>query len=91
MSTSNALAAAGIDELDVRQIPNLERHPLVFAQFDALAVGESFVLVDSHDPIPLRQEFARTRPNTYEWRLLEGSRAAQLWRIRIVRLAESAV
>jgi uncharacterized protein (DUF2249 family) len=91
MTTSNAPPVADIDELDVRQMPNPERHPLIFARFDGLAVDESFVLVDSEDPISLRQQFARTRPNTYEWRLLEGSRADQLWRIRIVRLAEAAV
>lgn len=89
MTTSHAPAVAGTGELDVRQIPKPEQHPLIFARFDALAAGESFVLVDSHDPIPLRQEFSRSRPRAYEWRLLEGSRADQLWRIRIVRLAES--
>ena len=28
---------------------------MIFARFDALAPGESFVLVNSHDPIHLRQ------------------------------------
>ena len=50
------------DELDVRQIPKSQRHPMIFARFDALAAGESFVLVNSHDPIHLREEFARDRP-----------------------------
>jgi uncharacterized protein (DUF2249 family) len=47
---------------------------MLFARFDALAAGESFVLVNSHDPVHLRQEFARDRPGAYDWRYLEGSR-----------------
>jgi uncharacterized protein (DUF2249 family) len=35
------------DELDVRQIPKSLRHPMIFARFDALDAGESFVLVNS--------------------------------------------
>ena len=79
-------AAADTDELDVRQIPKSQRHPMIFARFDALAAGESFVLVNNHDPIHLREEFARDRPGAYDWRYLEGS--DMLWRIRIVRITE---
>ena len=61
---------------------------MIFARFDALAAGESFVLVNSHDPIHLREEFARDRPGAYDWRYLEGSQSDRLWRIRIVRITE---
>ena len=50
---------------------------MIFARFDALAAGESFVLVNSHDPIHLREEFARDRPGAYDWRYLEGSQVRQ--------------
>jgi uncharacterized protein (DUF2249 family) len=79
---------AGTDELDVRQIPKHLRHPMIFARFDALAVGDSFVLVNSHDPKHLREEFARDRPGAYAWRYLESNQAERLWRIRIVRITE---
>jgi uncharacterized protein (DUF2249 family) len=79
------------DEFDVRQIPKSQRHPMIFARFDALAAGESFVLVNSHDPIHLREEFARDRPGAYEWRYLQGSQSDRLWRIRIVRITEGDV
>jgi uncharacterized protein (DUF2249 family) len=78
----------GTDELDVRQIPKSQRHPMIFDRFDALRVGESFVLVNSHDPIHLREEFARDRHGMYEWRYLESSQAEKLWRIRIIRVTE---
>ena len=81
-------AADHTDELDVRQIPKSQRHPMIFARFDALAAGESFVLVNRHDPIHLREEFARDRPGAYDWRYLEGRQSDRLWRIRIVRITE---
>lgn len=72
-------------ELDVREIPKPQRHPLIFSRFDALAVGESFVLVNSHDPKHLRAEFERDHPGTYEWTYVPtGDR--RLFRIRIRRL-----
>ncbi len=74
------------EELDVRAVPKPERHPLIFARFDTLAVGDSFVLVNSHDPKHLRQEFERDHPGAYAWTYLPtGDR--QLWRIKITRRA----
>jgi uncharacterized protein (DUF2249 family) len=85
MTLHDPHAAADTDELDV---PKSQRHPMIFARFDALAAGESFVLVNSHDPIHLREEFARERPGAYDWRYLEGSPSERLWRVRIVRITE---
>ena len=39
--------------IDVREIVPRERHPLIFQKFDDLAAGESFELVNDHDPKPL--------------------------------------
>ena len=39
--------------LDLRSIPPYERHPKVFAAFDALESGESLTLVNDHEPTPL--------------------------------------
>jgi len=36
----------------VRTIGPRERHPLIFATFDALQEGEPFTLVNDHDPMP---------------------------------------
>ncbi|MDG5482003.1 DUF2249 domain-containing protein [Mycolicibacterium gadium] len=88
MTLYDPRATTDADELDVRQIPKPQRHPMIFDRFDALASGESFVLVNSHDPTHLREEFARDRPGDYEWRYLQGSASEKLWRIRIVRVTE---
>lgn len=73
-------------DLDVREIAKPLRHPLIFDRFDALAVGESFVLVNSHDPKHLRQEFERDHPGAYDWDYLKRAESdPRLWRIRITR------
>ena len=48
-------------QLDVRPIPPREKHPAIFATFDALSPGESFILVNDHDPFPLRYQFQAER------------------------------
>jgi uncharacterized protein (DUF2249 family)/quercetin dioxygenase-like cupin family protein len=69
-------------EVDVRGVPKPQRHPLIFERFAALAVDESFVLINSHDPKHLRQEFDRDHPGTHTWEYLESG---PVWRIRIGR------
>jgi uncharacterized protein (DUF2249 family)/quercetin dioxygenase-like cupin family protein len=70
------------DELDVRHVPKPQRHALIFSQFAALPPSGSFVLVNSHDPKHLRQEFERDHPGTYTWRYLE---TGPTWRIQITK------
>lgn len=68
-------------ELDVREIPPRERHPRIFALFDGLKPGESFVLVNDHDPKPLYYQFQAERPGQVDWIYLEEG--PLVWRVRI--------
>ncbi len=77
-------APPAVDELDVRRIPQRERHPTVLAAFDKLAVGGSFTLVSDHDPRPLAYQFAAEHPESHRWEDLERGPA---WRVRITRTA----
>src|SRR5262245_31517116 len=82
----DAFHEPGGEDLDVRAVPKPQRHLLIFARFDNLAVGESFVLVNSHDPKHFRQEFDRDHAGAYGWTYLPaGDR--QRWRIKITRRA----
>jgi hypothetical protein len=45
------------ETLDVREIAPRERHPLIFGTFDRLRPGESFILLNDHDPKPLYYQF----------------------------------
>ena len=69
--------------LDVRVIPPREKHPAIFATFEALAPGESFVLVNDHDPLPLHDQFRYERPGEFGWAYLE--RGPVVWRVEISR------
>lgn len=71
--------------LDVRPVPHGQRHPRIFGRYARLAPGESFVLVNNHDPKPLRREFTDTYPDQFTWEYLESG--PEQWRIRIGRHA----
>ncbi len=71
--------------LDVRVIPPREKHPTIFHTFAALAPGESFVLVNDHDPKPLRYQFEFEHPGAFGWEYLETGPVT--WRVQISRTA----
>lgn len=71
--------------VDVREIPQGQRHPRVFARFARLAAGEGFTLVNNHDPKPLRREFEAAFPDAFTWDYLESG--PQRWQVRIGRAA----
>ncbi|MEZ0366181.1 DUF2249 domain-containing protein [Mycobacterium sp. pUA109] len=70
-------------ELDVRELRKPDKHPTIFATYAKLGVGESFVLVNNHDPKHLRDEFETDHPGSYGWEYLEKG---PVWRIRISKL-----
>lgn len=67
--------------LDVRPIPPREKHPTIFGKFDALEPGQSFILLNDHDPRPLHYQFQFERPDAYTWTPLEEGPLE--WRIQI--------
>ncbi|HEX7083816.1 MAG TPA: DUF2249 domain-containing protein [Gaiellaceae bacterium] len=71
--------------LDVRGEPHARRHQLIFASYDKLAPGQGFVLVNDHDPIPLRYQFEARFASDFTWDYLEQGPA--VWRVRIGRPA----
>jgi uncharacterized protein (DUF2249 family) len=83
MSEPTTVLSDSSSELDVRDIPKPQRHPLIFERFASLSPQGSFDLVNGHDPKHLRQEFERDHPGTYDWSYIESG---PVWRIRITRL-----
>ncbi|MBX7119372.1 MAG: DUF2249 domain-containing protein [Gemmatimonadaceae bacterium] len=71
--------------LDVRVIPPREKHPTIFGTFAALKPGESFVLVNDHDPKPLRFQLEFEYAGQFGWTYLEEGPA--VWRVEISRVA----
>jgi uncharacterized protein (DUF2249 family) len=75
------------DVLDVRPLRKADKHPTVFAAYNALGHGESVVLVNNHDPIHMREEFETEHPGSYDWDYLE--RGPREWRIEIRKLTST--
>lgn len=75
--------------LDVRQLRKPDKHPAIFALFDELDLGESFVLLNDHEPVHLRNEFESEFPGGFGWTYLETGPA--VWRIRVSKLATTAL
>lgn len=71
--------------LDVRPLPAPERHPRIFAILDALAVGGRLVLVNDHDPKPLRYQVQAEAPECFSWESRQTG--DQEWTVTIERLA----
>jgi uncharacterized protein (DUF2249 family) len=76
-------------ELDVRSWRKPDKHPAIFATYRSLPAGESFVLVNDHDPQHLRDEFETEYGGSYGWEYL--AREPRNWRIKITKLASTAL
>lgn len=76
--------AAGSVELDVRTLPHGERHEIIFGRLDTLACGEELIIVNDHDPKPLRYQTEAMWPHRFEWAYREAG--PQVWRVAITRV-----
>jgi uncharacterized protein (DUF2249 family) len=70
-------------ELDVRVLPPRDKHPAIFRAVDSLAAGGELVLVNDHDPLPLRYQLDAERPNAFDWSY--EAKGPEEWRVRISR------
>lgn len=73
-------------EIDVRSLVAGQRHARIFQLVDELTPGSSFVLVNDHDPKPLRYQLAAEYSEQFSWTYLEQGPA--VWRVEIGRPAE---
>jgi uncharacterized protein (DUF2249 family) len=67
--------------IDVRDMAPRDRHPRIFAAFDALASGDAILLVNDHDPKPLMYQFQAERAGQVNW--LPQEEGTERWVIRI--------
>ncbi|HAS17026.1 MAG TPA: hemerythrin [Nitrospiraceae bacterium] len=76
--------AKKIVELDVRIIPPRDKHPKIFETFDSLKSGEVLLIINDHDPRPLKYQFEFERLGKYGWKYLEEG--PEVWKVEIERL-----
>lgn len=69
--------------IDATQLPPATKHQTIFGVFDELKEGESFILHNDHDPIPLRYQITATRGDLYDWDYLQ--KGPEIWELRITK------
>src|SRR5215510_6878303 len=73
--------------MDVRPIPCSIKHGLIIRTWLALPVGEHFILLNDHDPVPLHYQFAAEWPGAFTWEhLVKGP---DEYRVKITKLRAS--
>ncbi len=81
-STENLVGADKV--MDVRTIPCSVKHGMIIKQWLELPVGDHFILLNDHDPVPLRYQFAAQWPDSFTWEHLV--KAAAEVRVKITKL-----
>lgn len=70
--------------MDVRPIPCSIKHGLIIKTWLSLPVGEHFILLNDHDPVPLYYQFSAQWPGTFTWQhLVKGP---DEFRVKITKL-----
>lgn len=69
---------------DVRPLPGRTKHAQIFQRWFDLEVGQSFILLNDHDPIPLYYQFAAEFPEAFMWNYLE--RGPEEFRVKITKI-----
>jgi uncharacterized protein (DUF2249 family) len=70
--------------MDVRPIPCSVKHGLIIRTWLGLPVGDYFVLLNDHDPVPLYYQFAAQWPGSFSWEhLVKGP---EEFRVKITKL-----
>ena len=82
MQTENLIGADRV--MDVRAIPCATKHGLIVKTWQELAVGGHFILLNNHDPVPMRTQFAAQWPGAFAWEYLVQE--PEEFRIKITKL-----
>ncbi len=88
-TTSNIPNLVGPDKvMDVRPIPCSIKHGMILKTWFNLPPGDHFILLNDHDPVPLRYQFQAEFPGAFTWDYLK--RGSEEFRVRITKVAEVA-
>ena len=74
--------------MDVRPIPCSVKHGLIIKTWLELPVGDHFILLNDHDPVPLYYQFSAEWPGAFTWEhLVKGPNE---FRVKIQKLKSTA-
>ncbi len=66
------------------EYPPQLKHKVIFETFDGLKPEEAMLLVNDHDPKPLRFQFESMHAGSYTWEYLE--QGPEIFRVKIGKL-----
>src|SRR5947209_18972956 len=86
ISTENLIGPDRV--MDVRPIPCSVKHGLIIRTWLDLPVGDHFILLNDHDPVPLHYQFSAQWPGAFTWQhLVKGP---EEFRVKICKLKNLA-
>ena len=88
MNTTTEIEIPAGKVMDVRPIPCSVKHKLIIEKWLDLAVGDHFILLNDHDPVPLYYQFAAEWPNAFTWQHLQ--KGPDEFRVKITKLTATA-
>ncbi|MGN6618335.1 MAG: iron-sulfur cluster repair di-iron protein [Ilyomonas sp.] len=80
-----------MNTIDTLFVPDLQpalKHPTILKKFDDLNNGDSFLLVNDHDPIPLYYEMKAEKGDVFEWKKIESG--PEVWKVEITKKNNSS-
>lgn len=84
MSTELTKPVIGPDKvMDVRPIPCSIKHGMILQLWRELPVGDHFILLNDHDPVPLRYQFNAEFPGACSWEYLQ--KGPEDFRVKITK------
>ncbi|WP_027084650.1 DUF2249 domain-containing protein [Cohnella panacarvi] len=70
--------------VNATEYPPHLKHKVIFQTFEQLAPGEAMLLVNDHDPVPLRFQFESMHSGQYTWEYVEQGPVT--FRVRIGKI-----
>ncbi len=70
--------------VNATEYPPQLKHKVIFETFNNLAPGEAMLLINDHDPVPLRFQFQSMHPEKFTWEYIE--QGPEWFRVNIGKL-----
>jgi uncharacterized protein (DUF2249 family) len=70
--------------VNATEYPPQLKHKVIFETFGRLQSAEAMLLINDHDPIPLRFQFEAMYPGQFSWEYIE--RGPETYRVKIGKL-----
>ncbi|MDG0792675.1 DUF2249 domain-containing protein [Cohnella ginsengisoli] len=70
--------------VNATEYPPHLKHKVIFETFDKLSPGEAMLLINDHDPVPLRYQFESSNPGRFDWSYIQQGPA--VYQVRIGKI-----